>query len=436
VGLAGAPPPRPAVDPREAALTAGSPVSRALLDLDTAKLSPERPPAMVLGGLSLVRALGLASIPCVLATADPRDPTLRSRYVTGACWLPRGRDRAGVAEALVEAGERLHHALGRRVPLFYANDDDLQLVYAHRDALARHYLLTLNEPALALALLEKDRFEDVARAHGLPVPRAWSLGPEGRAALGASDGPKVVKPRRKTNWKDSALRRSFGEGKALVFASARDLLERLPVDALADELSVQDYVPGDDRQLLSFHGFANEEGRLLAWFVGRKVRTYPAHTGESSFLELVHDAPVAALGRELTAKLALKGIFKMDLKRDPRDGRLYLLEINARCSLWNYLGAANGMNLPAVAYDHLVHGRGEGPAGYRTRYRWLKAPLDLKAFRELHARGELSFGRWLASILLGRRVHHRFAWSDPAPLLGGWRRRLGRRLERWHATAS
>jgi D-aspartate ligase len=412
-------------------------LTRPVLDLDLSKLLPERPPAMVLGGLSLVRALGLAGIPCVVATGDPRDPTLRSRYATGACWLPpRGRDAAGAAEALVEAGERLHRVLGRKVPLFYANDDDLELVYTHREALARHYLLALNEPALALALLEKDRFEAVAREHGLPVPRTWSLAPEGRAALGASPGPKVVKPRRKTNWKDSAVRRSFGEGKALVFATARDLLDSLPAESLADELSVQDYVPGDDRQLLSFHGFADGTGRLLAWFVGRKVRTYPAHTGESSFLELVHDAHVAALGREVAARLALTGIFKMDLKRDPRDGRLYLLEINARCSLWNYLGAVNGMNLPALAYDHLVHGRREGPAGYRTRYRWLKAPLDLKAFRELHAKGELSLARWLASILLGRRVHHRFAWSDPAPLLGGWHRRLGRRLDRWHVTAS
>ena len=436
VGRAGAPSPvRPG---RQAgARAAAVVVSPPALDLDLARLRPERPPAMVLGGLSLVRSLGLASIPCVLATGDPHDAALRSRYVTGVCWLPRpSAGRSGAAEALLRAGERLHAALGRKVPLFYANDDDLQLVYAHREALGRHYLLLLNEPVLALALLEKDRFEALARERGLPVPRAWSLSAEGRQALGASEGPKVVKPRRKTNWKDSAVRRSFGEGKALVFETARDLLLRFPGPDLADDLSVQDYVPGDDRQLFSFHGFADEESRLRGFFVGRKLRTYPAHTGESSFLELARHDELAALGQELTTRLSLKGVFKMDLKQDPRDGRFYLLEINARCSLWNYLGAVNGMNLPRIAYDHLVHGRAEAPAAYRTRYKWLKAPLDVRAFRQLRALGELSFPRWMASLLFCRTVHHRFAWSDPAPLLGGWHRRVWRRLDRWHVTAS
>jgi predicted ATP-grasp superfamily ATP-dependent carboligase/CelD/BcsL family acetyltransferase involved in cellulose biosynthesis len=404
--------------------------ARSVLDIHPRALRPERPPVMVLGGLSLVRALGRAGIPALLATSDPGDLSRRSRWVTGTCRIPEatGGDDEEVIEPLIRAGEELNRALGRKVPLFYANDDQLSLIYRHRRQLARHYLLLLNEPALALALLEKDRFEALARKHELPVPRSWSWSGHGDEALPGGPGAKVVKPRTKTGWKASAVRqRVLGEGKALVFDSAAELA-RLAAAGLSHELQVQDYVPGDDRCLFSFHGFADERGRLLAWFVGRKIRTFPAHTGESSFVELTRNDDLVRLGQELTGRLGLKGIFKMDFKQDPRDGRFYLLEINARFSLWNYLGAVNGMNLPAVAYDHLVFGKAEAPASYQTRYRWIKLPLDYKAFRQLQARGELGWTGWLGSILFGPTVHHRFAWDDPAPLVWGWAKRAWRRV--------
>jgi D-aspartate ligase len=412
-------------------------VTKALLDVRLQALRRDRPPAVLLGGLSLLRSLQLASIPVVLAAADPGDPALWSRHVAGVVNLPDpARGERATVDAILAAGRQLHDTLGVKVPLFYGNDDQLSLIYGHRDALAEHFLLLLNEPALGQALLEKDRFEELARRHDLPVPRSWSWNGEGEAALKDAPGPKVVKPRKKTRW-DAAVRQRLlgGEGKALVFATAPELIARVPA-AHVEELSIQDYVPGEDNRLFSFHGFADEQSRLLAWFVGRKVRTFPRHTGESSFLELARSDELAALGRDLTTRLGLRGIFKMDFKQDERDGRFYLLEINGRFSLWNYLGAANGVNLLQVAYDHLVYGRTAPPATYGTRYRWLKLALDYRAFRQLRAAGVLGGGRWLRSIVFSPAVYHCFDWKDPGPLLALWSRRATRLLRRWHSTAS
>jgi predicted ATP-grasp superfamily ATP-dependent carboligase len=412
-------------------------VTESVLDVRLAALRRDRPPVVLLGGLSLLRSLQLAAIPAVVAAADPSDPALWSRHLVGRVHLPdAARGERATVDALLAAGRELHGALGVKVPLFYGNDDQLSLIYGYRDELAAHYRLLLNEPALGRDLLEKDRFEVLARAHDLPVPRSWSWHGEGAAALRDAPGPKVVKPRKKTHW-DAAVRQRLlgGEGKALVFASAHELIARVPA-AHAEELSIQDYVPGEDDRLYSFHGYADEQGRLLAWFVGRKVRTFPRHTGESSFLELARDDVLAALGRELGARLGLKGVFKMDFKQDERDGRFYLLEINARFSLWNYLGAANGVNLLAVAYEHLVYGRRPPAAGYRTRYRWLKLAVDYRAFRELHAARALGAAGWLRSIVRSPTVYHCFDWRDPAPLLALWSRRANRLFRRWRFTAS
>ena len=104
------------------------------------------------------------------------------------------------------------------------------------------------------------------------------------------------------------------------------------------------------------------------WAVGERLLDRTASkvslfygTGWSSFLELVHDDDVARLGRHVVSRLGLKGVLKIDLKRDPRDGSLYILEVNARFNLWHYLGAVNGINLPKMVYEYLVRVSGPRP---------------------------------------------------------------------------
>jgi len=193
---------------------------------------------------------------------------------------------------------------------------------------------------------------------------------------------------------------------------------------------------------------ADENGKVLDDFVGRKVRTHPPRTGESSFIELVHDETLRALGARIAAQVPLKGVFKMDFKRDPASGRWYLLEVNARCNLWHYLGVANGVNLPRVACEYAVRGeRPASPTPYRTAFRWLSLELDARAFLELRREGSLSFAGWLASIFISRNVYNVFAWRDPGPWLRFWSLRLTRRAARgggrvigmvrqWRSTAS
>ena len=182
---------------------------------------------------------------------------------------------------------------------------------------------------------------------------------------------------------------------------------------------------------------------MLEWFLGRKIRTYPALTGDSSYLRLARDAELERLGREIAARLRLAGIFKMDFKRHAGSGRYYLLEINTRFNLWHYLGAKNGVNLAALAYDYLTRGARPQPlmdaSRARTDYRWLALELDYRAYRE----SDMSLARWLGSLFASRKVYDLFAWDDPMPFIGQLRAiaqslppRLTRRMLRWLSTAS
>jgi predicted ATP-grasp superfamily ATP-dependent carboligase len=409
-------------------------------ELDLRRFNAARPPVVVLGGLNVTRACGLAGLPVIVAAAEAESPAFLSRYCTGALLLPPLAQTDAVGEKLMRLGERLSGALGRAVPLFYGNDDYLNVMLQNRGRLSQHFRFVVNEPEVAAALIDKERFDAFTRARRLPVPRMLEW--EEAAAF---EGPVLVKPKLKIAYEQTAvyLRLFGGAGKARVFPSGRELAASSLAFALRGELVLQEYVPGSDREIWSFHGFADERSRVLTWFTGRKIRTWPAFTGQSSYLELAHHEALAELGHRIVAQAPLKGVFKIDFKRDPHSGRFYMLEVNARFNLWHYLAAANGLSVPRVAYDYLLEGRTPGtPPRFGTSVRWLHFKHDWRAYRELAARGELGFLRWAASLVLSRKVHELFAWSDPVPWAVHSIRRLRRlprltsRLRRWLFTAS
>jgi biotin carboxylase len=92
-------------------------------------------------------------------------------------------------------------------------------------------------------------------------------------------------------------------------------------------------------------------------------------------------------GLRFLAALGFHGISQVEFKRDPRDGRYKLMEINPRLFQWHGLAAACGVDLPRLAYCDLLglpvpaaamNGRGrrwaitflagEGPAFQRPPY--------------------------------------------------------------------
>jgi predicted ATP-grasp superfamily ATP-dependent carboligase len=174
---------------------------------------------------------------------------------------------------------------------------------------------------------------------------------------------------------------------------------------------------------------------VLGHFVGKKIRTFPREAGVSTYLELVIEPRVTTLGLEVVRSLHLVGPIKVDLKRDPRTGRFYVLELNARYNLWHYLGSACGVNLPLLAHADLTGDPCARPSEQRTGVKWLSLGGDLRSFlRSYRPSGELDFVSWLRS-LRGPKVHDVFAWNDPVPSLVGavnYLRAFGSRLHGAH----
>lgn len=387
--------------------------------------------AAVIGNLNLVRALGLAGIPSAVVSIHRDDRTFYSRHCV----------RRVVVESPVTTPERFVRGLeefgaecAERPVLFYGDDHSLAIVSRYRRRLQTYFRFRMPPEGLVEALVDKVLFTRLARETRLPIP-ATLLSEEVtslRDVVRRVGLPCVLKPAVRRGWFRSGLVEELGgKPQKVVFVRDESELERYypKMRAYDPSFLVQEAVRGGDDRIYSYHAYFDRESRPVGQFVGRKVRTYPHGSGVSTYLRLVKDDGILGLGTDIGQALRLTGVVKMDFKRDERSGTTYLLEINPRYNLWNYLGAAAGVNLPYLAYQDCTLGTARGGGDYRTDLYWLSFKEDVKSFLEARADGALSPAQWVRSYGT-RKVYNVFAWHDPYPwlvssvqyLAGKWRR--------------
>jgi predicted ATP-grasp superfamily ATP-dependent carboligase len=297
--------------------------------------------------------------------------------------------------------------------LFFQEDTHLLMVSRHRRRLAQAFRFALPEAEFIEQLVDKARFQRLSEERALPVPRTRVLHPTPDSQPPALDlrYPLIVKPlTRLESW--ATIERG---GKALALGGAADLAALWPrLTAAGIDLLAQELIPGPESAMESYHVYVDAQGEVAGEFTGRKIRTFPATYGHSTALTLTdirtQGADVAALGRDVAARIGLRGVAKFDFKRAP-DGGLHLLEINPRFNLWHHLGAVAGVNLPALVYADLTGRRRPRAAIARAGACWCRLKTDRLAVREAGG-STLSWLLW-AVRCEASSIH----WDDPLPFL-------------------
>jgi predicted ATP-grasp superfamily ATP-dependent carboligase len=355
--------------------------------------------ACVLGGMDLVAPLGRAGIRCAVVVR-PDDPARWSRHVVA---------RLDKLNAHAEPDAYVERLIGwarqQREPpvLYYMTDSTLVMTSRHRDALAAVFRLVLPDADLVEDLTDKARFARLCARLALPAPRTLTL-PDGGADGGAGRAaglrfPVVVKPA--THQERLGL-----AGKAARVGSPGELavLEQR-AERAGLRLLVQEMVPGPETRVESYHAYVDAAG-VVAEFTGEKVRTKPAEFGWSTRLRISDSADVRTVGRAVVEAIGLRGVCKIDLKRDD-DGRLWLLEINPRFTLWHNPGAAAGVNLPALVYADLTGAPRPTIGPVRAGVTWTDP------FRR---HPDEPVRTWLRAVVASD-TRPTGQWSDPLPLV-------------------
>lgn len=366
------------------------------------------PVACVIGDTDLVRPLARAGIRCAVL-AEPGEPVRYSRHVVERLDLPDSwHEPERLVDELCAFAERQPH----RPVLYYQGDGELLAISRHRRRLAPFFRFVIADQDLVEDLVDKARFDRLARRLRLPVPPTVVLEPSrSKPSTLPIRFPAIVKPatRDAHKWQPHA-----GQTKGIRVDDADQLWNRWSDLRTRDcPVLVQELIEGPESRIESYHVLVDESGTVVADFTGVKIRTRPDTFGYTTSLTITDEADVRALGRSVVEATGLTGVAKLDFKRAD-DGELFLLEINPRFNLWHNPGAVAGVNLPALVYALLVDG--SAPATMplaRAGVTWCRALGDALANRS-QGESTLEWLRWAAHCDAIRNV----ALDDPGPALG------------------
>jgi D-aspartate ligase len=369
------------------------------------------PPAVVLGGLvtglSVARSLAAAGIP-VYVLDRARSPARASRAVRQ--FIDVGTDRP--QERMLEwlAGAEFEAVV---LP---ASDDGVELVARHRAELtARGHRPVEADDDVLLAMLNKVQTYDLARHHGIAAPRIVRLVDEEglEAALEHLEFPCVLKP----DQSHLFARRGGGGAKVLMVGDAAQLRREFAhFSALGVEMFVTEVIYGESDEFVSYYGYVDSDGENLVNFTKRKIRQCPPGFGIGTYHETTRDPEVAELGRHFLKAVGLRGLGNIEFKRDARDGSLILIECNPRFTMSNELARMAGVDLALLSYNRALLRPVAPIEDYRVGLHLWDPVRDVRALSSYRSKGELSAGRWAAS-LLHRQVFPAFRLDDPGPAI-------------------
>jgi predicted ATP-grasp superfamily ATP-dependent carboligase len=131
---------------------------------------------------------------------------------------------------------------------------------------------------------------------------------------------------------------------------------------------MQEYIPGDGYGLFALFN----KGEPRAVFMHRRIREYPITGGFSTAAESVSIPELREAGLRLLTALKWHGVAMVEFKKDKRDGKFKLIEVNPK--FWGSLdlAIASGVDFPYLATKMAMDGDVDPVMSYKTgvRFEW------------------------------------------------------------------
>lgn len=376
--------------------------------------NPRQVGAVVVGGdyqgLAIARSVGRQGAPvCVID--DELSIARFSRYVDRYLRVRDLRDEARCVGALLGVGHKL--GLDGWV-VFPTREETVAACSRHRAELSRLYRIPTPGWEAVQWAWDKRNTYGRARALGIPTPRTWQPSDPSELPALARHLPLVIKPAIKENF--------FYETGAKAWRA--DTLDELlqafeEAAAITDpgEILVQELLPGTGRDRVAYCAFF-KDGRPLASMTVRRLRQHPPQFGRASTLvETVELPELEDPSTMFLSDIDYYGLVELEYMFDPRDQIYKLLDVNARTWGYHSLGAAAGVDFPALLFADQM---GEEPPLATQRasagVRWIRLLTDTPtALREVAA-GNLGPRDYLRS-LRGLDTEAVLARDDPLPFV-------------------
>jgi D-aspartate ligase len=366
--------------------------------------------ALVMGadyrGLGVVRSLGRHGIPVWLINQGGHSVAATSRYVERKVTWPAADDRTNV-DYLLALGAK-HNLPGWL--LIPTDDYAVALTAHHHEALSNTYRLTTPSWEKLQWACDKRLLHRLAEE--LSIDQPWTACPSSREAISRLDCPfpVILKPALRLQPTSLATPKAWpAEDRQSLLARYDEASAMMP----PEHLIIQEIVPGGGETQFSYAVLCRD-GDVLASLVARRTRQYPADFGQlSTYVETVEEPRIIEPASRLLAAIRFTGLAEVEFKKDPRDGKFKLLDVNPRVWGWHSLSKRAGVDFPYLLW-RLVLGKSVPELQGRAGEAWVHTSADLRVALGEILKGKLSVREYMRSL---RRPLESaiFAWDDPMP---------------------
>jgi predicted ATP-grasp superfamily ATP-dependent carboligase len=290
-------------------------------------------------------------------------------------------------------------------------DSDVLALSKHKRELEKYYYLPVPTFETVQKLVNKKTFYKLLLKLGIPHPKTYF--PECLSELRATgleiDYPYIIKPAY-----SSPFIAEFGT-KNFVIQSPQELFQA--IDRLRNknlEVMIQELIPGNE--IYMFYTYFNRKSEPLAVCGYDKLRQFPPNFGSGSFCRSSwRSSPIKeCIG--LLKEIGYHGFAEPELKKDPKDGKYKLLEINARTTTQNRLAAACGADIEYISYLDAIGQFTKKPFSFRNGVFWIDDFNDPRSCWMLLKRSEMGIGE-IIKAFIPPKVHSDLAWDDPTPFI-------------------
>jgi len=393
-------------------------------------------------GLGIARSLRARGVALIALSSEPDAPGAKSRYFDRVHIVPNGRDEPDALFRRLTEIAREHRV---RPVIFPTRDFDILFLHEYREAL--NPFLSLPQPQESSILRMMDKLELARFASGIEIPAPVTVtcvsAEDLERQMQALRFPVIMKPRFAYQWRRKGQWERVGAQKAIIAETAVEALSSYRrVADVTQEVILQEYVPGEDSEIVVCCCYMDKQQELKGHFTARKLQQVPALTGTGTVVEAIDVAPIVPTSVRLLKAFGYSGLAEIEYKHDRRTDTYVLIEINPRHWDQHELGSLVGVNLSWLAYADMIGAQLSQCApnyGVGIRHKWVaEAELAQGSVRKIW--GELqmpadtagSFKRRASTIarnvgelnelLSGRKIFGMSSFGDPLPGILTWLR--------------
>lgn len=379
-------------------------------------------PVIILSGgvtaLGVLRAFGRRGIPAFVHP-DTLEVIRHSRWYRPL--LPAGGARAAPSAQELRDVLQLSEQPGGF--LCACSDDWNRAVAEYAEQPDVRFLSSVPTRGALDRLQDKSRLAELLRALQVPMPLTRRIDSAADLAEVPSDSDTFyfLKP---TDSQQFLARFGTKGMRVPDAATARARLDEIVAAGLS--VVLQEYIPGPCSEHYFIDGYVDRAGEVKGLFARRRLRIYPPDFGNSTAMVSIplDDARQAVdSARRVLGAVGYRGIFSAEFKRDPRDGRFKLLEVNTRPWWFIDFAVRCGVDVCRMAYEDAQGLPVAAVHDYRVGATCVYPYYDFFALQPLRRSGQASWAGWFGELLPALQPVG--CWDDPMPAAVGFTRIVG-----------